>query len=168
MDDQFLGARFQFTEAVEVESVGGVFRNIFGGTYFAALVPLASMNALPTGDPANGIPFNPGEVLAYRTFAGGFPALQVVPFSITLDPGVYGVVFGTGLYGTSASGSGGMPRYAEVPGSNSFFWSTLPWRWQSNMGPYENRIQITVVPEPATLSLVALGGLGALLRRRRK
>jgi hypothetical protein len=169
---QFLGARFQFTDPVEVESVGGEFQNL-GGTYFAALVPLASMASLPTGTPANGVPFNPGEVLAYQTFVGavgGTPAIQTVPFSIALPPGVYGVVFGTGLYGTASTSNPGMPRYGSVPASAGFFWSTLPYRWQNGVPGSQQRIQMTIVPEPASagLLLAGLAFVGRRAQRRRR
>ena len=169
MSDQFLGARFQFAAPVEMESVGGEFVNL-GGTYFAALVPLASMASLPTGDPPNGVPFNPGEVLAYQTFAGavgGTPAIQTVPFSISLPPGVYGVVFGTGLYGTAPTSNPGMPSYGSVPASAGFFWSTDPYRWQNGNPGYQQRIQMTIVPEPASAALVVVGLALAARRSRR-
>jgi hypothetical protein len=145
-DDQFLGARFSFSNSVTVVSVSGEFHDAwgYGGSYFAALVPLPSMTALPTGNPAAGVPFNPGEVMSYRTFTayfGGTPQILTIPFAINLPSGVYGVVFGRGLFGTSASG-GGMPRYNDVPTSAGFYWSNQPWRW-ANAYRNQNNIMIT-------------------------
>ena len=164
-DYQYLGARFEFTEQVEVESVGGEFVNLYG-SFFAAIVPLDSMAALPQGDPSQGIPFNPGEVLTYETFSVSQypspPQIRTIPLSVTLDPGVYGVVFGAGLYGTSCNSVSGMPRYHSVAGSSGFFWSSL---W-SNAYDDQNRIQITLVPEPTTMGLLAMGGLALLGRRK--
>lgn len=165
-DYQYLGARFEFTEQVEVESVGGEFVNLLG-SFFAAIVPLSSTAALPQGDPPQGIPFNPGEVLTYETFSVSQypspPQVRTIPLSIALDPGAYGVVFGAGLYGTSCNSVSGMPRYNSVPGSTGFFWSSVPWRWSNSSN--QNRIQITLVPEPATMGLLAMGGLVLLGRR---
>ena len=45
--------------------------------------------------------------------------------------------------------------------------SGLPGGWSVDYGS-GNDDEITLVPEPATLSLLALGGIGVLLRRRRK
>ena len=147
-DYQFLGARFPLSSRVMLVSVGAEFQNSYGSC-FAALVPLSSMTALPVGNPGAGVPFNPGEVLAYRTFSlnvGGTPQIVTVPFSGELSPGVYGVVFGTGLFGTYAAG--GMPDHDTVAGSSSFFWSDQPWRWQDSSSPnYESNIRITLAPQ---------------------
>lgn len=170
---QFFGARFQFSTPVTLASVRGEFQHYAGssGSYFAALVPLASMSALPTGTPGSGVPFNPGEILAYRTFSatmGPTPQIITIPFSINLSPGVYGVVFGTGLFGTS--GNGEMPAYATVPGSSDFFWSSSPWRWQDSsynapLFSAAQNIMISVVPEPSGTVLMILGLSGLLVRR---
>jgi hypothetical protein len=164
-DFQFLGARFAFSNSVTVVSVGGEFydRWGYGGSYFAALVPLPSMTALPTGNPAAGVPFNPGEVLSYRTFTayfGGPPQILTIPFGIDLPSGVYGLVFGTGLFGTSASG-GGMPRYNDVPTSTGFYWSDQPWRWANMITGYntQNNIMITL-SQPLRCSIGLAGTNG--------
>lgn len=144
--DQFLGARFALQAPVSLLSVGGEFKNI-SGTFFAALVPLGSMSALPVGNPSAGVPFNSGEVWAYRTFeahVGSTPAIVTVPFATNVPAGVYGVVFGTGLYGTSGTG-GGMPCYTNVAGSSGFSWSSSPWRWL-NASSHQPNIMVTVLP----------------------
>ena len=127
---QFLGARFTISSPTMLSSVGGEFQNMTG-SFFVALVPLASMTSLPAGNPAAGIPFNPEEVLAYQIFeadVGSTPEIITTPFSINLTPGVYGVVFGSGLYGATGypGTNGGMPEHATVAGSSSFFWSERP------------------------------------------
>jgi len=170
---QYFGARFNFSAPVTLGSVGGEFQfwQPTTGSFFAAIVPLASMNAMPVGDPVNGIPFNPGEILAYRTFSVSVgPTLQTinVPFSINLLPGVYGVVFGSGLFGTG--GIVDMPAYNTVPQSSSFVWSSEPWRWQDTgpNAPFFNaaqNISVTIVPEPSGAVLLSFG-LACLLRCR--
>jgi hypothetical protein len=169
---QFLGARFRISSPTMLSSVGGEFQNMTG-TFFVALVPLASMTSLPVGNPAAGIPFNPGEVLAYQIFeadVGSTPEIITTPFSINLTPGVYGVVFGSGLYGATGypGANGGMPEHATVAGSSSFFWSDEPWRWQnSSLIPGEEfNVMITTVPEPSGAVLMTLGLSGLMLLRR--
>jgi hypothetical protein len=167
--DQFLAARFSLTTPQTLASVGGEFQNL-SGSFFAALVPLSSITALPIGDPSAGIPFNPGEVLAYRSFeanVGMTAAVITTPFSIDLPAGVYGVVFGTGLYGTEGNvgANGGMPMYGRVQGSSSFFWSSVPWRWQdSELIPEEEFNIMVTVPEPSSAVLLAIGVCGLVLR----
>lgn len=152
---QFVGARFQFANAVRLMSVsleaGGI------GTFFAALVPLASTNALPSGDSANGISFNPGEILDYRTFAlSGPAAITPVQFSRILQPGSYGLVFGTGLFGTS--GEGTVPTRFGLAGSTGLFWTNSPAQWANviNPGTSTNEFRITTtttVESPAAASI---------------
>ena len=164
--DQLLAARFAFSTPVTVVSVGGEFKNL-SGTFFAALVPLSSMSALPIGDPGQGIPFNPGEVLAYRTFSasvGSTPQIVTVPFNTNLPAGVYGVVFGTGLYETS--GQGEMPRYNDVPGSSGFFWSSDPWRWQDSWGANDQHKIMITTPFLVTLPAGVWASTAATLNGR--
>lgn len=168
--DQFLGARFDFSTPVDVVSVAGQFGNLYG-SYFAALVPLNSLTSLPVGNPSAGVPFNAGEVLSYRTFSTIFSDIETVtvPFSIHLEAGAYGVVFGSGLYGTGSTQSGYMPAYATVPGSTGFFWGNNPWRWQDLNNSGQPQIEITTVPEPSisSLFLVTLLTLGIRKAGRR-
>ena len=170
---QFLGARFALSTPVTLDSVGMDFRNA-GGTFFAAVVPLSSMTDLPNGNPAAAIPFNPGEVLASQVFeanVGTTPQMVTTSFPLALSPGVYGIVFGSGLFG--ADGWGQSVGYAKVPGSSSFFWSSEPWRWQdAQIFPPEayaqHNIMIAVVPEPGSAALAALGLSGWICLRRRR
>ena len=65
-------------------------------------------------------------MLAFTTFEAPFPSQDVVvPLSVSLEPGYYGLIFGgRGLFG--CSGEGSMPdNNTEIPENTSFFlWST--------------------------------------------
>jgi hypothetical protein len=166
---QLIGARFVVSEPVRVTAVAAELAAA-SGSFFAAFVPLASLSSLPVGDTQNGVPFNPGEVLAHQTFSANVSTSQVVtvPFSAELAPGVYGLVFGSGLYGTA--GSGGMPNYTAAAGSSSFFWSSAPWRWQDAVIPGFSaqawNISMTVLPQvvPVLGITMTTGVVGVTIR----
>jgi hypothetical protein len=125
VSDQVLGARFYVDSPLQVEEVGG---HLLGrppgaeghGTIFAAIVRLSGPSAFPTEAPGS------LNVLAFTTFEAPFPSQDVVvPLSVSLEPGYYGLIFGgRGLFG--CSGEGSMPdNNTEIPENTSFFlWST--------------------------------------------
>ncbi len=129
---QFYGWRFKLTKAVEITHVGGHLLGNFSGdsTIFGAIISLSSPNALPTGNP-----FTTGEVLASTTLTPTAPSSEIlVPLSVTLKPGNYALVFGSGLF--NAFGIGAMPNYTDqldLPGtslSSYFFWDGTESRWR--------------------------------------
>ena len=123
--NRFLGSRFSLTQTVQVTAVGGhLGRN--NGELFAAIVSLSSPIALPVGSP-----FNPNEVVAFATFSeprsGAGSDDILVPLNVTLDPGDYGLVFGSGEFGTG--GMGFMPQSnTDISGQASYFMWTGGWQ----------------------------------------
>jgi len=102
---QFLGSRFHIEDAMTITRVGGHLtsgQNGAGGEIFAAIVQLAGPDAFPAG-----LPFAPGEVLATTLIPVpvGLSADVRVPLSVTLQPGDYLLVFGSGLFGATGEGS---------------------------------------------------------------
>jgi hypothetical protein len=95
---QFLGWRFRVDQTFEVTAVGGNFTGVGGsGGLFAAIVSLSRPGALPLGSP-----FLPEEVLGTASWlSGGVRMDQLVPLSVTLAPGTYGLVFGSGAFGVN-------------------------------------------------------------------
>jgi hypothetical protein len=122
---QFLGARFHIDQTVQVTAVGGhltMHTGHGGQELFAAIVGLTDPDTLPLG-----APFDAGEVLASTIFDPGSPSSDVrVPLSVTIAPGDYGLIFGSGLFG--AAGEGGMPlNNADLPEASYFFWNGNAW-----------------------------------------
>ena len=166
LSNQWLASRFELASPVQVTSVGGqlIYAN---GTLFAAIVPLNGPAGLPVGQA-----FGSTDVLAETTFTAPDTGAGVVedyqtPLSVTLGPGEYGLVLGSGAFG--ATGTGAMP-YASTLGNATFFqWYPPGGGWeQQNSVTARFVIDGTAVPEPAMAAL--LGGLVAapLLRRRRR
>jgi hypothetical protein len=170
--DQYLGARFQVSTAVQVDHVGGHLYETTAGGLFAAIIPLPpGGSALPT--------FPPSQIatmaLAETTFTAPFPSGDVlVPLSVTLPPGDYALIFGAGSFG--AMGGGAMPDDNTDTSQASYFYFT---GMKGDMWNDDSISQIrfivtgtafTPVPEPSSLGLLATGALGPLAygwRRRR-
>jgi len=170
-DTQYLGSRFTVNTETVVTSISGHMEG--EGTLFGAIVKLSGPGALPVGSPFTG-----SELLASGTFTASEPSSeQTLAMLVTLAPGDYGVIFGTGLFG--ATGLGGMPQASDtgsvdIGSASYFFWFGDPTgpSWQD--GGF-NAVRFVVngetesVPEPSTFLLLGagLGGL-ALLRRRKQ
>jgi hypothetical protein len=170
LSTQFLGARFEVDDTLQVQSVGGDIVAIAGGSLFAAIIPLNSLSALPSG------PLGSLDVIAETTFTAPFPGGDVsVPLSATLEPGVYGLLFGSGLFG--ATGEGAMPRdNKEIPGGASLFdyhMSAGVLGWYDSVAHglrffvKGDTISQSVPDTGSTLSLLALGVVGLVILRRR-
>jgi hypothetical protein len=105
---QFVGWRFQVAQRFAVAEVGGHLLGFIdpgsSGPIFAALIRLAAPQALPAG-----APFLPAEIMASSTFMPPFPSDEIlVSMQVTLDPGSYALVFGSGLF--EATGGGALPN----------------------------------------------------------
>lgn len=171
LSSQYLGTRFQLTEATAITAVGGHFQSTAGATLFAAIVPLASMSALPTSGDIESI------ALASATFTATHPSsILTIGLTARLDPGIYGLVYGgkgSGPGAFGATGVGSMPLSVSPPGASNFF--RLPdgtWLNGGVLGVYFSvfgDVAVTSVPEPASLSLLAAGLLlTAGFAKRRK
>jgi hypothetical protein len=117
-DKQYIGARFALTTPKRLVAATAEFsHSSSGASFFVAVVPLASLTALPAGSTELTNPFNPGVVLFSKVFtrATTGAGIENVPLGIDVPAGVYGIVFGSGIFG--ASGSGGTPPYFSATGS---------------------------------------------------
>lgn len=156
---QSIGGAFQITQATDVSAIGGYFTQYSADSIFGAIVPLASLAAMPGASVDS-------NALAYVVFAptGGD---QIVGLNVHLDPGFYGVVFGSGLWGTTGTSA----LVSGQDGANTALFSGAGSTWnsfaQSDVS-IEVDGNVTPVPEPSEAALLVggLGALGLLLRRR--
>jgi hypothetical protein len=175
-DDYFLGSRFTLTRPVEVAAVGGHLAKLsLDGKFFAAITALTG----PTGFPISGTTGLP-SMDAFEDWTPLATALfdlptqsstdVLVPMSITLGPGDYGLVFGSYLFGATPAAQGTMPANNHgIAGHASFFnYSPFIRTWRDGSGT-NLRFVVTgrVIPEPRAwvLALGAVMGLAAAGRR---
>jgi len=164
---QFIGARFSLEDPVHLEQIGASFYAINeSDTFFAAIVAFDLGFDLPRG-----LPFEDGEVLGSTILQPGTNLTEALAsISLTLDPGNYGIVIGTGLYG--ASGVGGMPNNNSDHLHSSYFrWSDIPMQtpeWSYGGDGYRFLINGQVVPEPSTALLVTTGLIALMLKMKNR
>lgn len=157
--NQFVGARFTVASAARLNSAAVEFNHSSSGaTFFVAVVPLSSLAALPVGTSGQAIPFNPGEVAFSTTFArvSTGAGIETVPLGFDVPPGVYGIVFGSGFFGTA--GSGGTPPYTALPASTGLLRTGPPggeyvWR---NSGTTQFNVSLAVGPPAVVPPVIAV------------
>jgi PEP-CTERM motif len=169
---QWLGARFQISEKTDITGIGGLME-LGQGTLFGAIVQISSGTALPSGSP-----FNAGEV-AFETTLENVPTTDpnlttdfVQSVSVTLEPGWYALIFGSGDFGTT--GFGGMNQAwdpttgynLDLPGASYIDYSNgiypgQPAFW-ANADFHGTRFLVygTPIPEPSTWAMMLLGFVG--------
>lgn len=139
----FVGWRFQVSKTTAVTQVGGHL-GALQGNMFAAIISLSSIDALPQG-----APFAEGVVKASATFTP--PTLTAefsTPLSVTLQPGAYALIFGSGQFG--ATGSALVPYEQQPNIAPTTATSYLSWRetfqnyFSWSVG-YVNNVRFTVV-----------------------
>jgi hypothetical protein len=165
-EGQVLGARFHVNGTVAVDHIGAHFVRSDGGLIFGAIAALSGSPAFPSGSPGS---LNP---IAETTFvAPNKGADMLVPFSVTLGPGDYALVFGSNRFG--ATGMAAIGGGDTDKGQPSTFYSTAT-NWLDNSLP-GSRFLVTgqalgnpggpdhhpsEAPEPATFALVGIGLAG--------
>jgi len=174
--NNLIGAAFQLTATTVITGIGAQFGAFNDGTIFAAIVPLASLTAFPRASPGQPSGSNDlsGISLANVVFSvpSGTTALDlIVPLTVTLAPGTYAVVFGSGQFG--ADGDAGLGDSNNPLGSPNLFQSIFAPDWATLNDPGVRIVVegVTATPLPATLPLFATGlsTLGLLgWRRKRK
>jgi hypothetical protein len=163
---QFIGTCLYLEESIHVQSIGA---SVFGAsddtTLFMALISMDSSSSLPSGNP-----FTEDEVLAHTTLNIGTELNDYwAAMDISLAPGYYGLVIGSGLYGTT--GAGAMPNnnYDHLF-SEYFSWTSVsPYNpydpipladdgaWYSGGDGYRFLMEGDVIPEPSSILLLLTG-----------
>ena len=162
-DIQFVGTRFLLDDSVHIDAVGATLSSVTdGSSFFMGIIQLNGINDLPMGDP-----FTPEELIATTVITAGVAVDDyMAPIDLILTPGYYGLIIGSGMYGTTGTGS--MP--SDNTGS-SFSRSRIgPDDW-TNWGDYGrgNRFLLegNVIPEPSSALLTIFGVVALTLLKNR-
>ena len=173
LSTQFLASEFTLSSAATITNIIGQVQ-WFGNpqtpnNFFMTLLQLSG-----PGIPNNlvGDPFGGTTQLYTTTFsaAPGTTSQEVsFPVSISVLPGTYAVVFGSGLFGSPVTAEGYMPDGPSAgnvvqPGASLFTWfaNTPPLvfanaRWFDTGNQGERFVVEGTVPEPSSILLVGFG-----------
>ena len=97
---RFIAASFAVSNPTEITGIGGEFGGYPSGKIFGAIVPLANLTSFPSVAPSQ-IPSISLADVVFSTSGNTPPKGNdlLEPLSVTLSPGAYAVVFGSGLFG---------------------------------------------------------------------
>jgi hypothetical protein len=161
-----IGVDFTVTTVTQLSSIGASFGDTAltsgSGAIFGAVVQV---------DPATGLPTVPVENLASITLADVLftPTADgdtTAPLVLTLAPGTYGLVFGSGLFG--ATGVADLLHNNDPVGTQSLFINDFA-PFAQDTSDTDVRL-FANVPEPASMTVLASAAamLAGLRRRRRR
>lgn len=163
----FVGVRFHLDQPVITTQVGGHFvRNIGADeSFFGAIVKLDDESDFPaSGD------LSTPDVVGSTLLSFPEPSDAVFgDLAKPLDPGWYALTFGSGILGATGSGvalANGVdisdPAYIAFQPGPGFGWTNL----EGFLSNFRFVVTGDVLPEPASLTIVAIALLCFLLRRR--
>jgi hypothetical protein len=181
---QFLGARFTLNSSSVISDIIGEIGSFGGGNpeMFMALFQLSGPDTFPSN--VVGTPFANAPLYS-TTFNASSPGGDIsFPVSLSVQPGTYAVVFGTGLFGASTAGTAGgyMPFGVSSgnvvqPGADLITWYDDTGAQNSSLAKWHNGtnqgerfvVQGDTTPEPGSALLIGSGITAmALLRSRRR
>lgn len=157
----FVGARFELAQPVVTSQIGGHFAKIDNqnpnDVFFGAIVALDGPDDLPdSGD------LSTPDLLGNTLLTFPDPSDEVFgELELTLQPGWYGVVFGSGLF--DAQGRGGAVRNGEDIGNSGYIsfqpggggaWGNL----SAFFSDHRFVVRGELVPEPTSIVLLLISG----------
>ena len=161
-DATFVGVRFQLDEPVITSQIGGHFVANSGGSFFGAIVELDDENDFPVSDD-----FTTGDVLGSTLLNFPTPSNETWGnLQLSLDPGWYAMVFGSGVFG--AQGSGVAVRNGVDIGNPPYIFKGPNFGWSNVSIAPNHRFVVTgrVVPEPSPIVTCVIGAIFLLLSKR--
>ena len=163
----FVGGAFSLSSAAEVTSLGGVFDGS-NGSLFGALIELNSVSDRPDINPGN-IASAALTSVVFAPVEGDQTINLLAP--VTLAPGAYALVFGTGAFGASADFVDVTQGQSPLDISNLFQYSndgSQAITGASNAVSLTVNGEVLAVPEPGSAALMMAGLMSlALVMRRR-
>ena len=164
----FDGVAFELAKGVKTTSIGGhfVLRPNEESSLFGAIVQLDDENDFPDSED-----LSTPDVLGTTLLSFPEPSAEVFgDLSLRLEPGWYGLVFGSGLFDTT--GLGGAPRNNTDIGTPRFIGFQSGSGWGSRLGGKRFVVKGDIVPEtssaniflPAILVLLGHSRLGRACR----
>ena len=158
-DQVFSGVRFELTQPILTTEIGGHFFSPNGGEFFGAIVALDDENDFPNSED-----LSTSDVLGVTSLV--FPVDSAEAFgdiNLSLDPGWYALAYGSGLFGVD--GEGGMVLNNPDIGNPTYLARQLSPGWfnlsdlsdAKDFVDFRFVIKGTIIPEPASVSLVVAG-----------
>ncbi len=165
-ENNFMGAVFTLTKTTAITGIGAQFGGFPSGDIFGAIVPVASPTDFPAGSSDDLASISLADVVFAVPQATAIDLTE--PLNVTLGPGSYAVIFGSGQFG--ATGFAGLGDLNDPVGSPTLIRSFFSTGWESFTDTDGIRFTVegTALPEPMTwLMMVAgFGALGMTLRNR--
>jgi hypothetical protein len=145
----YSGVNFEISETTRIKRVGGNFITSSSGQVFAAIVKLSSINGAPSPPNLSGT-----DVIGHTLISlpsGGFSIADAsAPLDMTLEPGFYGLWFGSGRFGATGTGT----LYSQNPDVGSWYSWTQPQPSGSRgYSDARTRMFIDAASAPATVQL---------------